>query len=507
MREIDQSTAANVMVLMVDSTDHVTGKTGLTLTITASKDGGAFASISPTVTERGSGWYNVALTASHTDTIGDLALHITGTAADPSDFKVLVKTAEAKDATVSKPGIAQTISSNADITAILGRVDVATSTRSAPGTAQTITAPADMALNSTVAKEATLTTKIPTALSFTGANVNAESKATAAPADMALNSTVAKETTLGNLPTLAQIEASTVLAQVADIPTVAQIAGGVWDEVLTGATHNVQNSAGKRLRTIAQMVVSSDVAQGPGTGPNQIVLAAAEPSVDGTFDPSLVAIVGGTGVGQCRMVLEYVGSTRTATVNRNWKTAPDATSEYVIYADAGGHSSNEGKIRAASSNTVQLNTLAASTDDAYIGQTVWIVSGTGDDQAKMITDYNGSTKTATIDGTWAVTPDTTSAYILLPTAAMMLGDGQAAQLAALPSASEISTEVGGASLAGGITRDFAWTAAGTVAASKKSGMIPGTATTATIRLHDDSADFMEVDLDENGNTTDVRVAN
>jgi len=220
MREIDQSTAANVMVLMVDSTDHVTGKTGLTLTITASKDGGAFASISPTVTERGSGWYNVALTASHTDTIGDLALHITGTAADPSDFKVLVKTAEAKDATVSKPGIAQTISSNADITAILGRVDVATSTRSAPGTAQTITAPADMALNSTVAKEATLTTKIPTALSFTGANVNAESKATAAPADMALNSTVAKETTLGNLPTLAQIEASTVLAQVADIPTV-----------------------------------------------------------------------------------------------------------------------------------------------------------------------------------------------------------------------------------------------------------------------------------------------
>jgi hypothetical protein len=240
---------------------------------------------------------------------------------------------------------------------------------------------------------------------------------------------VAKEATLSNIPTLAQIEASTVLAQVADIPTVGQIADGVWDEVLTGATHNVQNSAGKRLRTIAQMVVSSDVAQGPGTGPNQIVLAAAEPSVDGTFDPSLVAIVGGTGVGQCRRVLEYVGSTRAATVNRNWKTAPDATSEYVIYADAGGQSSNEGKVRAASSNTVQLNALAASTDDAYIGQTVWIVSGTGDDQAKMITDYNGTTKTATIDGTWAVTPDTTSAYILLPTAAMMLGDGQAADLA------------------------------------------------------------------------------
>lgn len=73
------------MVFMTDSIDRVTGKTGLTLTITASKDGGAFATITPTVTERGNGWYNLALTSSHTDTVGDLALHITGTNADPTD--------------------------------------------------------------------------------------------------------------------------------------------------------------------------------------------------------------------------------------------------------------------------------------------------------------------------------------------------------------------------------------------------------------------------------------
>lgn len=71
---------------MTDSTDHVSGKTGLTLTITASKAGSAFASITPTVTERGNGWYSLALTESHLDTIGDLALHITATGADPSDL-------------------------------------------------------------------------------------------------------------------------------------------------------------------------------------------------------------------------------------------------------------------------------------------------------------------------------------------------------------------------------------------------------------------------------------
>jgi hypothetical protein len=80
------STARSRVVFMVDDTDHVTGKTGLTLTITASKDGAAFASITPTVTELANGWYKLALTTSHTDTLGDFALHITGTDADPTDL-------------------------------------------------------------------------------------------------------------------------------------------------------------------------------------------------------------------------------------------------------------------------------------------------------------------------------------------------------------------------------------------------------------------------------------
>lgn len=91
MRKAKQSTAKNVMVFMTDSSDHVAGKTGLTLVITQSKDGGAFASISPTVTDRGSGWYNLALTTSHLDTLGDNAFHITGTGADPCDLLILVE--------------------------------------------------------------------------------------------------------------------------------------------------------------------------------------------------------------------------------------------------------------------------------------------------------------------------------------------------------------------------------------------------------------------------------
>lgn len=85
MRNLKQSSVYSLMVFMTDSADHVTGKAGLTLTVTASKAGAAFASISPTVTDRGNGWYSLAFVAANTNTLGDLALHITGVGADPAD--------------------------------------------------------------------------------------------------------------------------------------------------------------------------------------------------------------------------------------------------------------------------------------------------------------------------------------------------------------------------------------------------------------------------------------
>jgi hypothetical protein len=90
MRVIKLATAYTLTAFMTD-TDHVTGKTGLTLTITASKAGAAFASITPTVTELANGWYTLSLTASHTDTLGDLALHITASGADATDLLLQVR--------------------------------------------------------------------------------------------------------------------------------------------------------------------------------------------------------------------------------------------------------------------------------------------------------------------------------------------------------------------------------------------------------------------------------
>ncbi len=92
------STSVNITILMVDSSDHVTGKTGLSagLTIYATKAAGTPGAITPTVTELDStnvkGVYKLALTGTHTNTLGELELHITATGADPTDLKWQVST-------------------------------------------------------------------------------------------------------------------------------------------------------------------------------------------------------------------------------------------------------------------------------------------------------------------------------------------------------------------------------------------------------------------------------
>lgn len=66
----------------------------------------------------------------------------------------------------------------------------------------------------------------------------------------------------------------------------------------------------------------------------------------------------------------------------------------------------------ATSNTITLDSSASSVDDYYNNLFVGIVGGDGFGELFKITDYNGATKTATIDGTWTTTPTTSSVYTI-----------------------------------------------------------------------------------------------
>lgn len=161
-------------------------------------------------------------------------------------------------------------------------------------------------------------------------------------------------------------------------------------------------------------VIHFGVAQGSGIGSNQIQLASTASSTDGAYDPAVVFIVDGTGAGQTRLIYQYDGTSRTATVDRNWKVNPDSTSEYRVIAHPGREHVNEGLAQGGTVNTITLNVLASSSSDAYNNQAVFLRSGAGEDQVRIVTDYDGTTKVATVDRNWDVNPDSTTGYVMLP---------------------------------------------------------------------------------------------
>jgi len=72
---------SNFPFVMINGTDHVTPKTGLTITATISKDGGAFAACTNSASEIGNGVYKITLTSAEMDA-ATVILKFTATGAD-----------------------------------------------------------------------------------------------------------------------------------------------------------------------------------------------------------------------------------------------------------------------------------------------------------------------------------------------------------------------------------------------------------------------------------------
>lgn len=71
-----------------------------------------------------------------------------------------------------------------------------------------------------------------------------------------------------------------------------------------------------------------------------------------------------------------------------------------------------GTAQAGSNTTITLDSGASSTDDIYNGDTIILVSATGVNQSRIIVDYNGTTKVATISSVWITNPDVTTKFII-----------------------------------------------------------------------------------------------
>ena len=78
----------------------------------------------------------------------------------------------------------------------------------------------------------------------------------------------------------------------------------------------------------ANPIVHSGTAQAGAA--DTITLAAAASAVDDYYNGMKVRLTGGTGSGQIRTIIDYVGSTKVATVDSNWSVNPDATTTYAV---------------------------------------------------------------------------------------------------------------------------------------------------------------------------------
>lgn len=65
-------------------------------------------------------------------------------------------------------------------------------------------------------------------------------------------------------------------------------------------------------------------------------------------------------------------------------------------------------------STATLDASASATNDYYNGDILLLYQGTGAGQSRVITDYDGSSKQATVNSSWAVNPDNTTRYLITP---------------------------------------------------------------------------------------------
>jgi hypothetical protein len=108
--------------------------------------------------------------------------------------------------------------------------------------------------------------------------------------------------------------------------TTAGTAIAVWNRVLTGATHNVPASAGRRLRILDEERIIAD---------GQVVSATTsgitlQPIGSLCVGQTIVVTSDDTGEKQTRFILAYDSATNTASVDTQWCNIPQAGDEYLL---------------------------------------------------------------------------------------------------------------------------------------------------------------------------------
>jgi hypothetical protein len=110
--------------------------------------------------------------------------------------------------------------------------------------------------------------------------------------------------------------------------TVADMVDAVWDEILTGATHNIATSAGRRLRESASVVqVSSAVNDGSAS---TTVFDTDLTEVDDFWNDAILVFTSGALLGQSRTIVDFANTNGTITLDEALTSAPANAVTFVL---------------------------------------------------------------------------------------------------------------------------------------------------------------------------------
>jgi hypothetical protein len=111
------------------------------------------------------------------------------------------------------------------------------------------------------------------------------------------------------------------IAAVLDSAATAALVDLIWDEPLTGATHNVATSSGKRLRqTTAFQQIDSTVVDASAT--TTTFVTGLTSAVDDFYNDSMLVFTDGALAGQVRAIYDYIGATKTIILEEALTSAP-----------------------------------------------------------------------------------------------------------------------------------------------------------------------------------------
>ena len=195
---------------------------------------------------------------------------------------------------------------------------------------------------------------------------------------------------------------------------------------------------------IPEVLPAMDSGEAVNGGANTITLRLGASALDDYYNNNIVEIVRGTGAGQSKMILDYEGSTRIATVDRNWVTQPDSTSVYIIHALIAAKATSgipdvnvksidgdetaatlfkslyQGGLIAGTINDTSPTDTSfngdvglSSVDDFFNGQLLVMTDGSQSGDAKRISDYVGSSKLITLVGALSGAPANGDAFVIL----------------------------------------------------------------------------------------------